>query len=101
LAEYYKTTIVPNPDIDMVFFSLDFDEGDMVKYLKEPKLTCPAVRFDALGDMKKSLGSIYNADEDGVPVYLVLDHKGTVLSRTISEPSADELSELLKAPATR
>ena len=85
----------------MVFFSLDLEDGDMVKYLKEPKLTCPAIRFDALDEMKKSLGPIYNADEDGVPVYLVLDHKGTVLSRAISEPSAEELAKLLNAPATK
>ncbi|MCB1098856.1 MAG: hypothetical protein KDN22_25005 [Verrucomicrobiae bacterium] len=99
--EYYEKTIVPNPDIDMVFLSLDFEEGDMINYLKEPKLTCPAVRFDALEGMKKSLGSIYNADEDGVPLYLVLDHKGTVLSRAIEHPSAEELTKLLTGPAAK
>lgn len=90
---------MPNPAIDMVFFSLDLEEGDMINYLKEPKLGCPAIRFDAMAGMKRSLGSIYNSDEDGVPVYLVVDQKGNVLSRTIKEPSPEEIAKLTKKTA--
>jgi hypothetical protein len=85
----------------MVYFSLDLEEGDMINYLKEPGLNCPAIRFDAMKGMKKSLGSIYNSDEDGVPVYLVVDQIGNVLSRTIKEPTPEQLAKLTKESARR
>ena len=85
----------------MVFLSLDVEEGDMVNYLKEPKLACPAIRFDAMAGMKKSLASIYNSDEDGVPVYMIVDQKGKVLSRTIKEPTAEKIAEATKDRAAK
>lgn len=96
MAEYYNTVIAPEDAIDMVFLSLDLEESDMVNYLKEPKLKCPAVRFDAVEKTKEALAPVYNSDEDGVPVYLVLDRKGTVLSRTLEEPR-EKIAELVKA----
>ena len=69
----------------------------MINYLKEPNLTCPAIRFSEMATMKKALGHLYNSDEDGVPSYLLIDKRGKVTFRGIEEPSPTELKELIKA----
>jgi hypothetical protein len=80
----------------MVFLSLDLEKEDMLNYLSEPKLACPAVKWEGVENAKKAFHSIYNAEEDGVPAYLLLDRKGKVISRSIEEPK-EKIAELTGA----
>ena len=82
----------------MVFLSLDLEEDQMVKYLQEPKLKCPAIKFDALADIKKALQPIYDAENEGVPAYILVDNRGKILAKDSKEPK-EKIAELIKTGA--
>lgn len=98
MAEYYQSVIAPSGVLDMVFLSLDFEKDNMRRYLAEPKLACPAVRYEDIEAAKARFKGIYDADTDGVPSYILLDAKGNLISKSIEEP-VDKIAELIKGTA--
>jgi nucleoredoxin len=78
LVEAYRTLKADYPEFEVVFVSADNSAGDMKDYMKDDRMTWPALKFDAVQTSEEIMRYCGN----GIPCLVLVDGKGKVLSDT-------------------
>lgn len=73
LVEFYNHQKKQHPEFEVIFFSNDKSQDDMIEYMKVMKMQWPAVGFQKDGPLIKYRGS-------GIPCLVIVDENGTVLA---------------------
>ena len=92
--EYFNKTLKPSRKIEMLFFSQDFKEEGMLKYMAESNIPFPAVRFKDRAAAKE-VSKLYDPDLDAVPKFILMSTTGDILYEGHEEPKK-AIAKLLK-----
>ncbi len=88
--EWYKSEIADEPEVELVWYSRDGDEGSMEDWAAKEGFPWPAVKFRSLKKVKE----ISKHAGRGVPNYVLVDAENKVLA-TGSGASKAKIKELL------
>jgi nucleoredoxin len=78
LVDAYEKIRALYPEFEVVLVNEDRSQGDMVSYMRDDKMTWPAVRWDAISGAR----DITRYCGDGIPCLVLIDENGKVLSDT-------------------
>ena len=77
MVEWYKGTVANNANVEMIFYSKDFDEDAMETWIKNEQMPWPTIKFRS----KDRLKAVAKHAGRGVPNYVMVDAHNEVVAK--------------------